>query len=72
MDFSKPVSFCHLLNTKRKAVNHKRREPEESNLLGIISCEFYLLLEGEEKKIPVRRSVQFHDYSWTVPVQTYL
>lgn len=73
MDFSKPVSFCHLLNTKHKAVNHKHREPEESNLLGIISCEFYLLLGRREGgKIPVSRSIQFHDYSRTVLQQTYL
>lgn len=71
MDFSKPVSFCHLLNTKREVVNHKYREPEESNLLGIISCEFYLLPEGK-KNIPVSRSIQSHDYSRTVLVQTYL
>lgn len=71
MDFSKLVSFCHLLSTKHKAVNHKHREPEESNLLGIISCEFYLLLE-EGGNIPVSRSIQFHDYSRTVLLQTYL
>lgn len=70
MDFSKLVSFCHLLNTKHKAVNHKHREPEESNLLGIISCEFYLLL-GEGGRIPVSRSIQFHDYSRAVLLQTY-
>lgn len=73
MDFSKPVSFCHLLNTICKVVNHKYREPEESDLLRIISCEFYLQLEGEKKKkIPVSRSIQFHDYSRTVLIQTLL
>lgn len=73
MDFSKPVSFCHLLNTKHKAVNHKHREPEESNLLGIISCEFYLLLGGGGGgKIPVSRSIPLHDYSRAVLLQTYL
>lgn len=42
-------------------------------MLGIISCEFYLLLKGKgKKKIPVSRSIQFHDYRRIVLVQTHV